>query len=500
MSQSMQKVLERFQRDLEEGRNRFRKSIEQILEAQEKRSAESMEPILKAQEIRFAESMEPFLEAQEKRVKELTDPILKAQEKRVKELMDPMLKAQEKRVKDLTSPILKAQETGLVYSMKPFLEAFDKRIDEATRWHESDILPKDEAAAFDKTERVPKVEIALAAIGQTMVSDLSRISERNVLDMWRATYLGRHSPVNNVIAAIGSIPTEERADFGQGVNLLRTIVDDAFKQQELLVNEQVLARDLEEGEIDITLPAHPRKMGGLHPSTRTHREFQAIWADMGFQVYQSFDVEEDELNFTLLNLPPHHPARDMQDTFYTTNPKVLLRTHTSPGQIRAMRELGDGGSKPIRVILPGMCYRQEQVTARSEIQFTQVEGLAIGRNIRMSDLKGTITEFAKRMYNPHARVRYRASYFPFTEPSMEVDVECFLCDGEGCRVCKYTGWLEIAGSGMVHPTVLRNGGYDPSEWSGFAFGMGPERITMLKHGIQDIRYFWGNDLRFLQQF
>jgi len=221
---------------------------------------------------------------------------------------------------------------------------------------------------------------------------------------------------------------------------------------------------------------------------------------MGFQVYRSRDVELDEVNFTLLNLPPHHPARDMQDTFYTKDPRVLLRTHTSPGQIRAMRELGDNGRKPIQVILPGMCFRQEEITARSEIQFTQVEGLAIGRNIRMSDLKGTIAEFAKRMYNPRAKVRYRASYFPFTEPSMEVDVECFLCNGEGCRVCKYTGWLEIAGSGMVHPDVLRNGGYDPSVWSGFAFGMGPERITMLKHGIQDIRYFWGNDLRFLQQF
>ena len=189
--------------------------------------------------------------------------------------------------------------------------------------------------------------------------------------------------------------------------------------------------DLESDEIDITLPAHPRRRGGLHPSTRTHREFQQIWADMGFQVYRSREVEADDFNFTLLNLPPHHPARDMQDTFYTQDSRVLLRTHTSPGQIRAMRELGDGGSKPIRVILPGMCYRQEQVTARSEIQFTQVEGLAIGRNLRMSDLKGTIAEFARRMYRPDAKVRFRASYFPFTEPSMEVDVECFLCGARG---------------------------------------------------------------------
>ena len=341
---------------------------------------------------------------------------------------------------------------------------------------------------------------AIVDIREEALAALERLSGSEALADWHSQYLGRRGAAGKLFRTIGSLPPDERAAFGQRVNALQKELGAAFEEREALIQSQLLARDLEEGEIDISLPAYPRRRGGLHPSTRTHREFQMIWADMGFQVYQSRDVEEDEFNFTLLNLPPHHPARDMQDTFYTTDPRVLLRTHTSPGQIRAMRELGAGGTKPIRVILPGMCYRQEQVTARSEIQFTQVEGLAIGRNIRMSDLKGTIAEFAKRMYNPNARVRYRASYFPFTEPSMEVDVECFLCDGEGCRVCKYTGWLEIAGSGMVHPDVLRNGGYDPSVWSGFAFGMGPERITMLKHSIQDIRYFWGNDLRFLQQF
>lgn len=337
-------------------------------------------------------------------------------------------------------------------------------------------------------------------IRQEALSALESIIDADTLGKWKSQYLGKKGAVGRMFGQIGGLPNEERAAFGQNVNALQNELGEAFDAREALIRDQALAQDLEEGEIDITLPARQRQMGGLHPSTRTHREFQTIWADMGFQVYQSREVEEDEVNFTQLNLPPHHPARDMQDTFYTTDPSVVLRTHTSPGQIRAMHELGDNGSKPIRVILPGMVYRQEQVTARSEYQFTQVEGLAIGRNIRMSDLKGTITEFAKRMYNPNAKVRYRASYFPFTEPSMEVDVECFLCDGEGCRVCKYTGWLEIAGSGMVHPTVLRNGGYDPTEWSGFAFGMGPERITMLKHGITDIRYFWGNDLRFLQQF
>jgi len=196
-------------------------------------------------------------------------------------------------------------------------------------------------------------------------------------------------------------------------------------------------------------------------------------------------------------MPPHHPARDMWDTFYTTRPGVILRTHTSPGQIHAMREFCP---EPIRVILPGMCYRYEQITARADIQFYQVEGLAVGRHVRMTDLKGTLTDFARRMFGAKVQTRFRADHFPFTEPSAEMDVECFVCDGKGCSVCKQTGWLEILGCGMVHPTVLQNGGYDSLVFSGFAFGMGPQRITMLEHKIEDIRYFWQNDLRFLEQF
>ncbi len=365
---------------------------------------------------------------------------------------------------------------------------------------EKNLKPIVDNIELQNQELVKEIHNQINPICERALKDLSLISERVALTQWRTDHLGRNGTIARLFQQINKQGDSLRPIYGKISNEVSQALKNAYEEHEQLIQEQLLAQDLEEGEIDITLPAYPRQMGGLHPATRTHREFQTIWAEMGFQVYQSHDVEEDDFNFTLLNLPPHHPARDMQDTFYTTNPRVLLRTHTSPGQIRAMRELGEGGNKPIRVILPGMCYRQEQVTARSEIQFTQVEGLAIGRNIRMSDLKGTISEFAKRMFNPHAKVRYRASYFPFTEPSMEVDIECFLCDGDGCRVCKYTGWLEIAGSGMVHPTVLRNGGYDPSVWSGFAFGMGPERITMLKHGIQDIRYFWGNDLRFLKQF
>ncbi len=329
---------------------------------------------------------------------------------------------------------------------------------------------------------------------------LASITDKNALQTWRTKYLGQKGIVRDLLNQIGGIPAEARKDYGQNVNNLKTLLTEAFEKHEQTIAQQALARDLEEGELDITLPGYPRQPGKLHPSTRTLRQLYEIWAEMGFQVFHSRDVEHDDYNFTRLNFPPDHPARDMQDTFYTTEKNIILRTHTSPGQIRAMEALGDGGSKPIRVILPGMCYRYEQITPRSEIQFHQLEGLAIGRNIRMSDLKGTIAEFARRMFGQHAQVRFRASYFPFTEPSMEVDVECFVCGGQGCRICKYSGWLEIAGSGMVHPNVLRNGGYDPTVWSGFAFGMGPERMTLLKYAIDDIRNFWANDLRFLEQF
>lgn len=331
-------------------------------------------------------------------------------------------------------------------------------------------------------------------------AELEAVDSSAALAAWESQYLGRKGSVTLLVRSTGQLPPDERAAFGRRANEVKTLLETALAEREALVRQQELARDLEEGAVDITLPGRARPSGGLHPSTRTLRLYAAVWAEMGFQVFRSRDVETDEYNFQLLNFPPHHPARDMQDTFYTTEPDVILRTHTSPGQIHAMRTLGENGTRPIRVILPGMCYRYEQITARSEVQFHQVEGLAIGRNIRMSDLKGTIAEFARRMYNPEAQVRFRSSYFPFTEPSIEVDVECFLCGGEGCRVCKYSGWLEIAGAGMVHPFVLRSGGYDPAAWTGFAFGMGPERATMLKHGITDIRYFWGNDLRFLEQF
>ena len=326
---------------------------------------------------------------------------------------------------------------------------------------------------------------------------LEAAEDEEALDEWYRAYLGRKGAVTRMVRSVGTLPKEERPAFGRRANEVKQALEAAYADRREAVRRMVLARALEEGAIDVTLPGRPVVRGRLHPATRTLREIYAIFADMGFQIYRSRDVETDEYNFQLLNMPPHHPARDMWDTFYTTREGVLLRTHTSPGQIHAMREFAP---EPVRVILPGMCYRYEQITARSEIQFHQVEGLAVGRNITMTDLKGTLTEFARRMFGPERKMRFRCSHFPFTEPSVEVDIDCILCEGQGCPVCKHTGWLEILGAGMVHPVVLRNGGYDPDVYSGFAFGMGPERITMLKYGIGDIRYFWGNDLRFLEQF
>ena len=326
---------------------------------------------------------------------------------------------------------------------------------------------------------------------------LRAASTSEALDGWYKETLGRKGHITLMTRQVGQLSPEERPAFGRRVNEVKKELESAYKAQSARVQSAELLASLSRDSLDVTLPGRRQWRGRLHPATLTLRQIYRIWGDMGFQIYRSRDVETDEYNFELLNIPEDHPARDMWDTFHTTTPGVILRTHTRPGQIHAMRQYCP---EPIRVILPGMCYRYEQITARSEIQFNQVEGLAVGQSITMADLKCTLVDFAKRMFGEHRKTRFRANYFPFTEPSAEMDVECLLCSGDGCQVCKYTGWLEILGCGMVHPTVLRNGGYDPAVYSGFAFGMGPERIAMLKYGIEDIRNFWANDLRFLQQF
>jgi phenylalanyl-tRNA synthetase alpha chain len=329
------------------------------------------------------------------------------------------------------------------------------------------------------------------------LAELQAVSEEAGLRAWRVKYLGRSSELGAILEGLRDLPKEKRPAVGRRANASKATLEQAFEARKAALEQEALQRSLSQERLDITLPGRPRAPGRLHPATQTLRHILRVWAEMGFQVYRSREVETDEFNFTLLNMPPYHPARDMWDTFYTTEPAVLLRTHTSPGQIHVMRERAP---EPLRVVLPGMVYRYEQVTARAEIQFNQVEGLAVGRNITFADLKGTLTAFARRFFSREVRTRFRASHFPFTEPSAEMDIECFVCGGEGCPVCKRTGWLEILGCGMVHPTVLANGGYDPIRFSGFAFGMGPERMAMLRYRIEDIRYFWANDLRFLEQF
>lgn len=329
------------------------------------------------------------------------------------------------------------------------------------------------------------------------LTTLESASSTSALETWYKETLGRKGNVTLMTRQVGQLPSEERPAFGKRVNEVKQALETRYERRQAAVKRAEIEAGLAADSLDVTLPGRRQWRGRLHPASQTLREIYRIWGDMGFQVYRSRDVETDEYNFELLNIPAHHPARDMWDTFHTTTPGVLLRTHTSPGQIHAMREYCP---EPIRVILPGMCYRYEQITARSEVQFTQVEGLAVGKQISMADLKGTLADFAKRMFGADRQIRFRANYFPFTEPSAELDVACILCSGDGCQVCKFTGWLEILGCGMVHPKVLRNGGYDPAVYSGFAFGMGPERIAMLKYGIDDIRSFWENDLRFLEQF
>jgi len=336
----------------------------------------------------------------------------------------------------------------------------------------------------------------LRSLREQALKELAGIGNLAALEAWRLAYLGRKGALTSRLRGLGQLPADERPAAGQLANTVKTALESAYADKLAALRQAEAARAGEAEALDVTLPGRPVRVGRLHPSTQTLRQIYAIFADMGFQVFRSREVETDEYNFQLLNIPPYHPARDMWSTFYIDD-RLLLRTHTSPGQIHAMRAYCP---QPIRVILPGMCYRYENITARSEIMFHQVEGLAVGKHITLADLKGTVTEFARRMFGAERQVRFRASYFPFTEPSAEVDMDCILCQGRGCRVCKYTGWLEIMGSGMVHPVVLQNGGYDPSIYSGFAFGMGVERPAMLKYGIDDIRYFFSNDIRFLEQF
>ena len=326
------------------------------------------------------------------------------------------------------------------------------------------------------------------------LADIAGARSTSDLEKIRVRVLGRSGQLTGLLRALGSIPAADRPRVGAEANAAKTQLEDriaaraeALKGQE---HEQALAAE----RLDLTLPGRRVPAGAVHPITRVQDEIIEIFEGLGFSVAEGPEVESDYYNFAALNFPDDHPARDMQDTFHLS-PDTLLRTHTSPVQIRAMKVQ----RPPVRIICPGKVYRRDADITHSPM-FHQVEGLAVDRHITMADLKATLELFAREMFGPRSTLRFRPSFFPFTEPSAEADVVCFLCGGSGCRVCSQSGWLEILGSGMVHPNVLRNVGYDPEEVTGWAFGMGVERVAMLKYGIDDIRLLFENDLRFLAQF
>ncbi len=316
------------------------------------------------------------------------------------------------------------------------------------------------------------------------------------LEALRIAALGKTGEISNLLKSLGAMSPDERREQGPKINGLRDIVATAIAARKAELDAAETDKKIAAERVDLTLPAPPRRKGSVHPIMQVMDEMIAIFAEMGFAVAEGPDIEDDFHNFAALNFTPHHPARDMQDTFYLEG-GMLLRTHTSNGQIRVMEKR----RPPLAVVCPGRCYRRDDLTVRSSPMFTQIEGFMVDKRgrITMAHLKGVLTEFARAFFGTTA-VRFRASYFPFTEPSAELDMHCILCDGAGCPVCKHSGWTEVLGCGMIHPNVMRAVQYDPDEYQGFAFGMGVERTGLLKLGVDDMRLFFENDLRFLSQF
>lgn len=328
-------------------------------------------------------------------------------------------------------------------------------------------------------------------------TELDTITTTTALDDWDVRYLGRNrGEMKNISALMPKLTKEERPVVGTKMNAVKTELEQRLAAKRESLRQRELLQALESERIDVTLPGREQPLGHMHPISRTILEISQIFTRMGFQIVQGPEVETDYYNFQALNIPADHPARDMQDTFWVVPGEILLRTQTSPMQIHTMEHQ----RPPVRVLVPGKVFRYEAIDASHEAMFHQIEGLLVDENCTMADLKGCLERFAQEMFGEGRRVRFRGSYFPFTEPSAEVDIDCPFCNGKGCRTCKYTGWLEILGSGMVDPRVLRQVGYDPTRYRGFAFGMGAERIAMLKYGVNEIRLFSGNDLRFLRQF
>ena len=337
----------------------------------------------------------------------------------------------------------------------------------------------------------------LEALKAEALKELAETVDAGHLNDLRVKYLGKKGALTEILRGMGSLSAEERPVIGQIGNEVRAAIEAVIEEKQAMFQRQETEARLAAEKVDVTLPGRPLKQGSVHPLNQVIQEIEEIFIGMGYRIAEGPEVETDYHNFEALNLPKDHPARDMQDSFYLTE-DLLMRTQTSPVQVRTMEAMQ--GEVPVKIICPGRVFRRDDDDATHSFQFHQIEGLVVGKRIRMSDLKGTLLEFTRKMFGPNTQIRLRPSFFPFTEPSVEVDVTCMKCGGHGCRVCKQSGWLEILGSGMVHPRVLEMSGYDPKEYSGFAFGMGVERIAMLKYGVDDIRYFFNNDLRFLQQF
>lgn len=337
----------------------------------------------------------------------------------------------------------------------------------------------------------------LKELQQEAIAKIEAATDLKELNDVRVAYLGKKGPITEVLRGMGKLSAEERPVMGALANEVREAIASSLEAKQKGLEQAEVEQRLASETIDVTLPGRPVKVGNHHPLTAVVEEIEDLFLGMGYSIAEGPEVEKDYYNFEALNLPKGHPARDMQDSFYITE-EILLRTHTSPVQARTMEK--NEGKGPIKIICPGKVYRRDNDDATHSHQFTQIEGLVIDENIRMSDLKGTLEVFAKKMFGEEREIRLRPSFFPFTEPSVEVDVSCHKCGGKGCNVCKKTGWIEILGAGMVHPNVLEMAGYDSKKYQGFAFGMGPERIAMLKYGVDDIRHFYTNDVRFLQQF
>ncbi|MFB6802028.1 phenylalanine--tRNA ligase subunit alpha [Peribacillus butanolivorans] len=337
----------------------------------------------------------------------------------------------------------------------------------------------------------------LLELQEEALQKVAAASELKELNEVRVSYLGKKGPITEVLRGMGKLSAEERPKIGALANDVREAIASKIEEKQKALETAAVNAKLETETIDVTLPGRPVNKGNLHPLTRVVEEIEDLFIGMGYTVAEGPEVESDYYNFEALNLPKSHPARDMQDSFYITD-EILMRTHTSPVQARTMEK--HKGQGPVKIICPGKVYRRDNDDATHSHQFQQIEGLVIDENISMSDLKGTLDVFAKKVFGQDREIRLRPSFFPFTEPSVEVDISCKICGGKGCSVCKQTGWIEVLGGGIVHPNVLEMAGFDSKKYSGFAFGIGVERIAMLKYGVDDIRHFYTNDVRFLKQF